>query len=203
MKYVSIDIETTGLDPERHQILSFGAIIEDTKEIKNFKEIPKFEFIFNDPIKEGASHYALAMNADILHRIANGEGDPSTAFPERFYNFLVKNGINNRDVNLAGKNIASFDIPFLENIDWRNGSFLDFSSYNFVTEIVGGNLHRKTFKYYRRMLDPAILYTKWDVDEYLPDLGECNYRAELSRTEVTHDALKDAWDVIQLLRKFY
>lgn len=30
MKYVSIDIETSGLDPEINNVLSIGAVIEDT-----------------------------------------------------------------------------------------------------------------------------------------------------------------------------
>jgi DNA polymerase III epsilon subunit-like protein len=31
MKYVSIDIETSGLNPDMNNILSIGAIIEDTE----------------------------------------------------------------------------------------------------------------------------------------------------------------------------
>ena len=30
MKYLSIDIETTGLDPVEHKIIEFGCLIEDT-----------------------------------------------------------------------------------------------------------------------------------------------------------------------------
>ena len=53
MKYVSIDIETTGFDCEQNQILSIGAVIEDTKLKLSWDEIPKF-------------------NAIILHRQING-----------------------------------------------------------------------------------------------------------------------------------
>ena len=34
MKYISIDIETTGLDRDLCQVLSIGAVIEDTNNIK-------------------------------------------------------------------------------------------------------------------------------------------------------------------------
>ena len=42
MKYISIDIETTGLDPENCQILSIGAVIEDTLNQLPFEELPTF-----------------------------------------------------------------------------------------------------------------------------------------------------------------
>ena len=41
MRYTSIDIETTGLDPERHEILSIGIIIEDTEKKLPYNEVPK------------------------------------------------------------------------------------------------------------------------------------------------------------------
>jgi oligoribonuclease (3'-5' exoribonuclease) len=37
-----VDVETTGLEKDRYQILSIGAIIEDTSKKLPFDEIPKF-----------------------------------------------------------------------------------------------------------------------------------------------------------------
>ena len=45
-------------------------------------------------------------------------------------------------------------------------------------------------------------YTEWKEDESLPGLGLCKKRAGLPE-EVAHDAVKDAQDVILLLRKEY
>ena len=42
MLYVSIDIETSGLNPKKDQILSFAAIIEDTSKALSFEDCPKF-----------------------------------------------------------------------------------------------------------------------------------------------------------------
>jgi oligoribonuclease (3'-5' exoribonuclease) len=42
MKYISVDIETTGLDPEKNKIISVAAIIEDTENKLPFDQCPKF-----------------------------------------------------------------------------------------------------------------------------------------------------------------
>lgn len=34
MKYVSIDIETTGLNPEVHQVIELAAVLEDTENLR-------------------------------------------------------------------------------------------------------------------------------------------------------------------------
>ena len=65
MKYVSIDIETSGLDTENNQILSIGAIVEDTKKKLPFDEIPKFHCIVLQRSING-SPFALNMNAEII-----------------------------------------------------------------------------------------------------------------------------------------
>jgi hypothetical protein len=52
------------------------------------------------------------------------------------------------------------------------------------------------------VLDPAILCVDWENDKQLPSLDDCKKRHSLEG-EVTHDAVEDAWDIIQVLRKFY
>jgi hypothetical protein len=42
----------------------------------------------------------------------------------------------------------------------------------------------------------------WNNDKSLPNLTTCKERAGIEGV-VTHDALEDAWDVIEVLRKFY
>jgi hypothetical protein len=84
----------------------------------------------------------------------------------------------------AGKNFSTFDKnfidPLLSDIS-RSGEIIKFRS---------------------RVLDPAILYVDWVNDDSLPSLSTCKERAGLDPL-VTHDALDDAWDVIELLRKNY
>jgi hypothetical protein len=88
--------------------------------------------------------------------------------------------VDTTPITVAGKNFAVFDKLFLEKLpNWND-----------------------TFELRRRFIDPATLFTDWQNDEYLPDLATCKKRAEINGI-VTHDALEDAWDVIQLMRTQY
>jgi len=78
---------------------------------------------------------------------------------------------------IAGKNVHAFDIKFMNSIDFKMDEF----SYP---------AHRH--------FDPAELYVDWENDDELPDLATCKQRAGIEG-EVSHTALGDAWDVIQLL----
>jgi len=222
MIFCSIDIETSGLDPEKNCILSMGAIIEDTEKKLPYDECPKFNSIILQREIVGSPR-ALTMNKDIINMIANYlDGDDETkqnyqthsdyVFLEKeevvkkFYQWLDGNGyyqgimnsggyvevvngvthprINNGTIpitiNVAGKNFATFDKLFLEQLPWW----------------------KKLIKIRQRILDPAILMTDWKNDTSLPNLTTCKERAKVDGV-VTHNALEDAWDVIQILRKFY
>jgi len=186
---VSIDLETTGLDPVKNQILEFGAVIEDTNNIKPIEELPKFQvYIDNGDLIHG-NPYALQMNANILKRIATFEEGYVYTEPkylgELFHSFLKQNGfkldeLSKIKINVAGKNFGAFDLQFLNNCENFN-NFIDIR---------------------HRIIDPAMLYVNWKTDESLPNLKECKDRANVDG-EVTHNAIDDAIDVIKTLRPFY
>lgn len=199
MIYVSLDLETTGLDAENCQILSFGAIIEDTTKKLPFKDIPKFHAIILHEKIEGEP-FALNMNKDLIGLInqyqigdeitkkaleeVEGEFVSPNHLPYRFREFLNRNGFEYKakdlKLNVAGKNFATFDKLFLDKLyDWK-----------------------KYFKVHQRVIDPTILFTDWQNDAELPNLGICKQRAGF-KNEVAHTAVEDAWDVIQLLRTQY
>lgn len=206
MVYVSVDIETTGLDSEKNSVLSIGAIIEDTSKKLPFDEIPKFNAIISQHDIFGSPR-AILMNKDIIEMISiyieGSEEDKEYLIKNsgysfyskeqviiEFYLFLQKH-INNIDsgdamnekqitINVAGKNFSGFDKLFLQKLPrWK-----------------------QLIKTRQRVIDPAPLYCNWLVDETLPSLSLCKERAEIKGI-VTHDAIEDAWDVIELLRKFY
>lgn len=184
MKYCSIDIETCGLNEENCDILEFGAVLDDLKNPIPIKMLPKFHCYFNLPNYKGEP-YALSMHAKIFRRIAEKEKGYTYCSPMKFgymfKQFLLKNGYESeRDIvsiNFAGKNPSSLDIPFLKK----------------KTDI-SKHIHIR-----HRIIDPSILYVKRD-DECLPNLSECKKRAGMSE-HVSHTAIADAIDVVELLRR--
>lgn len=205
MKYVSIDIETTGLDREQDQIIEFGAILEDTLNPLPFKDTPKFHAIVKHDRYSGGA-FAINLNQRIFKiladRILIKDPDEKVSYDikhnickiedlaEDFYNWLFtelnKGGLTvyyhqPLTITAAGKNYAGFDGQFLNHVpDWN-----------------------KLFRVRHRTLDPASLY--WDSarDEALPSLEQCLERAGIDNTVVSHDAVEDAWQVIEVLRKKY
>ena len=198
MKYVSIDIETTGLDPLTCDVLEFGAILEDTENPAGRENLPTFhKYLWRDVYR--GEPYALAMNAHIFKKIldlkkSEGVGGmraydhtltDMTHLWGHFNNWIFTNKhlwpegsfINQQPtLVVAGKNVAGFDLPFLKN------AFMP--------------------KFHHRVIDPGMMYFDPRNDNVPPDLKECKKRAKLP-DHVSHEALDDAWDVIQLVREKY
>ena len=65
MKYVSIDIETSGLNHDMNHVLSIGAIIEDTNKKLPYEELPKFNAIVLQNNIQGSPR-AITMNKEII-----------------------------------------------------------------------------------------------------------------------------------------
>jgi oligoribonuclease (3'-5' exoribonuclease) len=196
MIYFSIDIETTGLNFERCQILEFGAIMEDTENPLSFEDSKKFRAIFPHQFIHGEP-YALDMNKGLIEIIKDyheindpiekidfmnkNDIEPIESFADSFKDWLTDNGINtNKAINVAGKNFNGFDRRFLEKIKGWSGNI----------------------KIVQRVIDPAVLFVDWKKDKILPNLERCLKRANVDK-KVNHTSIEDAWDVIQTLRRFY
>jgi oligoribonuclease len=181
MKYLSLDIETTGLDPNHCNILELGAYVEDTAVYRDREELPFFHAYLDLPVYTGEP-YALAMNVRIFETILKlrKSGSPMlmrpTVLVDTFSEFLYKNFGDEIPVP-AGKNVAGFDIPFLATLPRWNDKI--------------------ALKY--RTMDPSMLFFNPLMDVSPPSLAECKKRAKLPE-HVSHEALDDAWDVIQLFR---
>jgi oligoribonuclease len=203
MIFVSIDLETTGLDPQEHQIIEFGAIIEDSNNQKTYEESKKFRrIVLSRDRKYVFSSVAAAMNANLIKTISlieNGgnvtlDNDENLSqfalFQDElipsFKQWLFANGYkeNSRgilEVVAAGKNFASFDRQFLQALP-------DFETYS--------------LRFHHRSIDPTSGYINWKSDEVPPGTDLCKKRALLEKSS-DHIALKDAWEVIELLRPQY
>ncbi len=181
MRYLSIDIETTGLNPEHAQILEIGAVLDDIDNQLPLEELPTFHryithsHVYGDP-------YAFSMHPTILRRIATRADGYKYAnegyFSIEMQRWLEENRVDShKKITPAGKNFASFDVNFLNKVP------------NF----------KECIKLHHRVLDPAMLYWNPSTDKELPNSKTCMERAGLEG-EVAHTALEDAMMVVKLIR---
>lgn len=199
MKYISIDLETSGLNPEQDQILEFGAVLEDTNNVKPIDELPYYQcYVFNTENRISGHPAALEMNAGIISKLKNKDLLANQYnfvhiedLSESFLFWLMHQGVVKTTVSeyeirqaspitVAGKNFSGFDSAFLNKVPlW--------------------NEHIKTRS---RVLDPGTLFVDWKSDDVPPSLSECKKRAGIEGA-VQHTAIDDCYDVIKLLRTQY
>jgi oligoribonuclease len=189
MRYVSIDLETTGTRPDRHQIIEFGAVIENTNQATDLQNLPRFKRIVKHAEYTGQA-FAFNLNARIFQELVKPTGAATVCQAQElaieFKDFLINNGFEPEEngriyIQAAGKNFASFDLLFLNQLpNWRDHIRIS-----------------------HKILDPVMYYVDYDADESLPSLEECKRRAGFEDPTVTHDALDDALDVVRLLRQHY
>jgi oligoribonuclease len=189
MRYVSIDLETTGTRSDRHQIIEFGAIIENTRKATDLKDLPRFKRIVKHAEYTGQA-FAINLNARIFQELVLPTGAAPVCeaheLAGQFREFLLTNGFEAQEkghvfIVAAGKNFATFDLLFLNQLaNWRDHIRIS-----------------------HKILDPVMYYIDYENDENLPSLEECKRRAGFADPTVTHDALDDALDVVRLLRQQY
>ena len=177
MPYVSIDLETTGLNYDYCQILEIGAVYDDWT--KPVAELPVYHRYIQDTVYTGEP-FGLALNAAILKRLSGDAEDNwllASEVAEDFVDWLqIDCGWGNTDnhkITATGKNFGTFDLPFLRKIG--------------------------RFPFAHRVLDPAPLYFRPLEDEGLPDTKTCMERAGLDG-KVAHTAVEDAIAVVKLIR---
>ena len=156
-----IDIETTGLKPEYHQILEIGAKICDG--VTNVEKLPTFHcYMLHDEIV--GEPYTLWLNSKILKRIADREeGYKYYEFGEvaitHLRDFLMRNGFKpDNKITIGGKNFGAFDLQFLKRLPCWN-----------------------LIKHRHRFVDPGMLWWNPEVDgTEVPNLKTCMERAGIS-----------------------
>lgn len=220
MRYISIDIETSGLDPENCQILSIAAVIEDTENIKPLSELPHLHLgILRENIS--GSVFAINLNSDLIKTINHYQtsDDEDRAYishvndmsfveesdvVKELFKFFLLNGIEYDDKNNLYANVSIDISPVLSGN--MNKMYLNVAGKNFGTfdKLFLERLPRwkQVFKVRSRILDPGILFVDWKNDKEVPSLGLCKSRAGYGDI-VSHNAYEDALDVISILRKSY
>lgn len=186
MKYISIDIETTGLDHYNCDILQIGMAFEDTNTDIPLVDLPNLE-LWIDHNELTFEPYALQMHerSGLLNQWQHANRVTMEEAMLDIETWLFSLGYELNDDKkfkfvVAGKNYNSFDKLFLHgNYEW--------------TELI--DEHHRT-------IDPAMLYIDWENDKVPPSLDKCLKRAGFNTT-VTHYALEDALDVIKVVRVYY
>lgn len=217
MKYVVIDIETTGVpgkdgNLEDLQIIEFGAVIEDTNNLLPLDDLPQYNRIIRHEQYKGGA-FAINMNARIFEILAGRENyrrgeeldaydkhhgiisikDLAKDFFEFLYEHFRKNATDDFTI-LLGPNYqeAPFTItPAGKNFDAFDRKFID--------------LIPKWGQYVKlrhRTIDPTSMYIDWYNDDTPPGLGDCLSRAGVPKI-VTHKAVQDCLDTLLVIRKEY
>lgn len=180
MKYISLDLETTGLKvKEFSRIIGLSMVIEDTENIQDVYELPHLTFLVNQGEFVGEP-YALSMseNSKFLRMIATNDRSlcdilsPDEA-KARIKHF-VKFHFPDRKPIVAGQNVGTFDLRFLSELE---------DLFCFRTIECGS-----VFIDWKRGGPQSLLNVK-------KKLGV--------EGEVTHNMYDDALDVIRCLRKNY
>ena len=196
MKFFSIDLETTGLDPKVHSITEFGAAFADIQgkeEIKTFyRWIAPIDYVWSTYCLDLHKNWITTIGARLKANEIDGTPKICLNYGQLIHDFqkwmkddlglnILKPDAPQQYVKYtaAGKNFGSFDLQFL-----KAAGFPDMWRH--------------------RALDPTILYLK-DSDEFLPELRECKKRAILDGAafkseEVAHSGIEDALDIVELLR---
>ena len=223
MRYISIDIETTGLDPENCQILSIGAVIEDTLNQLPFEELPTFHGVIKRENVSG-SLFALNMNKELIETIVQYSGAQDQdekndivhmtgmefyhedEIVEALFQFCFRNNLVelNHNINKTVKIVNGQTYPILTSnmpkvyLNCAGKNFAGFDK-KFLEKLPRW---KQVFSIRSRVLDPGILFVDWINDESVPSLDECKKRAGIDGV-VTHNAVEDAMDVVMLLRQCY
>lgn len=200
MKYVSIDIETTGL-VEGVQVLEVGAVIEDTKNLRPITELPSFRavLVHEDPyyrVNAWCIEQHLALFKEIETIRKNFEAAPNRLYfeilespsnltrlvytrPDALEIVLNKwlkdyGGLSDKGkVVAAGKNFYAFDHKHLVPL-------------------------LPNIKFHHRAIDPAAFFMEAG-DTVPPETPVCCKRAGIEHVGF-HSALDDAATVIKLVR---
>lgn len=196
MKVCWFDIETTGLNPDKDQILEIGCVIDDLESLGTDAEIPAPKLphfhcyvMPSDDVISG-NPIALSMNAEIIAKIAaemKRDKNLTAIMTERFFptqdvvshltDWLMEQGAGSasnrptgRPITIvgAGKNFARFDEKFLSKLPYWE----------------------RNIRVRHRVLDPVNFFVE-PGDKEPPDLKKCLERAGII-ADVPHTAVEDA-----------
>lgn len=208
MKYVSFDVETTGLDTRLDQVLQVAMVAEDSSKPEvPIEELPTFTCLVEHDRYAGSA-FALALNAPIFKALADAQ--PATA---GYKASTIRGRHTAVWADWGSRGASSFDsweaqaAMFLSRVYAgdegrppapRTVILAGKNVAGFDLQFVTSPSLRKLFSH--RVLDIGSVFADFDKEK-LPSLDEI--KADFGITTAAHDALDDARDVIRALRTLY
>jgi hypothetical protein len=188
MKYLSIDIETTGLDYTENQMIEFGCVIDDTEHPEiPVEELPRRRILY--PRKNyNINPFCMRMHEKLFKTLESVDWNKLNEYgyykEKDFYfselidfdvvfGYWVEQQLGKGPYLVAGKNFFGFDYRFLEP-------------------------HLNGIKFRHRAIDPAMFFMR-PTDETPPGMKTCCERAGIPLVDY-HTSIGDAETVIRLVR---
>lgn len=210
MKYISVDVETTEIDPKKGKLLQVAMIVEDTDYPMSLDKTPHISVsIVQDEIY--GNLHAIAMNADLLVDMSEwkklaSKRDMSQEEHERWKalnakGFGFKSQCHRKLINFLEANEVIEYNHHDQQYEAKQKVVIAGKNPSFDLAWIEHHLDLG-WKVNHRTLDPGLLLIDWGKDEHVPGLGRCKERAGIPGG-VCHTALQDAWDVVLLLRMQY
>lgn len=180
MKYVSIDIETLGLNIDA-PIIEVACVFVDNGKIvaQNQTYVTHYQYDNCEP-------FAMSMHPEALRRIAEQTPGfdycPIDMLAAEIRKWCLDAGFDPKDkINFAGKNAASFDLPMLDH--QTEGEF------------------NRLVNPYHRVLDPGPMFARRGANR-TPNLETILTENELDG-QVTHTAMDDARAAVTAIEHFF
>jgi hypothetical protein len=169
--YLSLDVETTGVNVPKVHVLQLSAVYDNGDSIES---LPTFDAVIAWPKILYGEEYAMNLNRHLIERAAMNDNVVTLGKAKADFETWLSQVQPQGKITVAGKNAAGFDLPIFTN--QVNGFFFK--------------------RFLRRVLDPGSMYTEYF--DHIPTLDEIN--TWIGGEAVTHDALKDAFDVVRAVR---
>jgi oligoribonuclease (3'-5' exoribonuclease) len=187
MKYLSIDLEATGLE-EHDQIIEFAMVPFDTVTQTFCMKLSKQFFVkcpSYEELKPKLNPWVAEHNEELIRK-AHAQGVSQTDFKKIMHDYVtsaeVKEYFENQKIVLFGKSMSSIDLPFMTRDlgwEWMNEHFqhrnLDLSAVSYA------------------LMDMGLLPTGMDSGSKLMQY--------LDMGDVAHTALEDAVNTAKMYFK--
>ncbi len=187
MKYLSFDIEATGLE-EHDLIIEFAMIPFCTKEKKLNYDLKKHFYIkcpSFDSLKPKLNQWVIDHNKELIEK-AHSSGLEMEKFKQELINYFesdeVKEYFDGKKITLFGKSMSAIDLPFLNrDLGW------DFM---------------RTYFNHRQLDLSSVAYALVDMEK-IPAACESGSKlmSFLNMGEVAHTALEDAVNTAKMYFK--